>query len=166
MYERLRIRTLEVAGLTPSLIAMRLPINQNIEDRTLEKDLNLASKLIRRGDDHAKCIRGCMVWCEMSCQVGWLLEYLTYRIGVECLSSSSAMHNELKGLHAEELAGQKQRDLSEKVYTRIEMISYQTLRRMYLQRRKHRHPDWRIFCGWVETVPYFNELIYPEGATC
>lgn len=37
---------------------------------------------------------------------------------------------------------------------RIVMLSYQTLRRIYKQRRKHRLPHWREFCAWIETLPY------------
>lgn len=31
--------------------------------------------------------------------------------------------------------------------------NYATLKTMYTQRRNHRNPEWRIFCGWVETLP-------------
>lgn len=163
IYKPLSIRTLKVQGFEESLDAMRLPMPQKSGEITVEDDLQLASKLVKRGDDHAKCMRGIMVWYKMQCQTGWLIEYLTYRIGIECLSSSSAMHNELRGLSGAELADKKQRDLPEKVYTRIEMASYQALRNMYKARRKHRHPDWRRYCSWVEQLPYFEELIYPEG---
>lgn len=37
---------------------------------------------------------------------------------------------------------------------RIVMLSYQTLRRIYKQRRSHRLPHWREFCLWIETLPY------------
>lgn len=92
-----------------------------------------------------------------------MLEFETYRYGVECLSTSSTMHGELKCLRGPELAAQKQAGLPEKVYVRRLKISYQALRRMYRARRKHRHPDWQIFCDWVEILPYFDKLIMPEG---
>jgi hypothetical protein len=79
-------------------------------------------------------------------------------ISVWC-GNSSAMHGELKGLKGKELAEQKQKDLPEKVYTRILTISYQALRHMYKARRNHRHPDWQIFCDMIETLPYAGELI-------
>jgi hypothetical protein len=44
------------------------------------------------------------------------------------------------------------------------MASYQALRRIYKQRRHHRHPDWQVFCkDFIEKLPDFDTLIYPEG---
>ena len=42
---------------------------------------------------------------------------------------------------------------------RIWMFSYQTLRRIYFQRKDHRLPQWRKFCEWIETLPYAKEFI-------
>jgi hypothetical protein len=41
-------------------------------------------------------------------------------------------------------------------------MSYQALRAIYIARREHRHPDWRIFCKFIEILPSFKKLIYPE----
>ena len=162
-YQPLKIRLLELAGLMPSLEAIRLSYSKQPE-RTRERDIKLLSRHIAIGDDHGKAARGIIVWIEIQCQLGWLLEYLTYKIGVDCLGSSSAMHSELKRLKDLELAEQKQQGLPEKVYTRIEKISYQALRHMYLARRNHRHPDWQLFLKIIETLPYASQLIYPAGA--
>ena len=160
MYIPLKIETLETAGFSSAKQAVRLPhLGKNLK----RGDGEVARALIKMGDDHAKAFRGCMVWYKMECQVGWLLEYLTYRVGIECLSSSSSMHSELRGLSGEELATQKQQDLLDKVYTRIEMASYQSLRRIYISRKGHRHPDWKLYREWIESLSLFNELIYPEG---
>lgn len=45
---------------------------------------------------------------------------------------------------------------------RIWMFSYQTLRRIYFQRRNHRLPQWRIFCDWIKTLPFAEEFITIE----
>ncbi len=37
---------------------------------------------------------------------------------------------------------------------RIIMVSYQTLRRIYHQRRTHRLPEWRLFCEWITKLPF------------
>lgn len=37
--------------------------------------------------------------------------------------------------------------------------NYRQLKTIYFQRRNHRLPEWRQFCGWVETLPYFKELV-------
>lgn len=37
--------------------------------------------------------------------------------------------------------------------------NYRCLKNVYAQRKDHRLPEWRAFCAWIETLPYFNELI-------
>lgn len=37
--------------------------------------------------------------------------------------------------------------------------NYKQLQTIYFQRRYHKNIDWRVFCEWIETLPYFNELI-------
>jgi len=162
VYKPLEIVTHSTAGVHFSLKAARLP-HPNSESKGLANDLKLGAKLVKAGTDHAKFTRGIIAYVKFKCQIGWLIEYVTYRIGVECLSSSSAMHDELKLLKGVPLAEEKQNGLNEKVYVRAEMLSYQALRNIYLARRNHRHPDWHIFCDWIESLPYFEYLIYPEG---
>lgn len=153
-------------GLDESLDAMRLPKKSEGDSgpgRIGLEDFKLAGSLILAGDDHAKAMRGIDVHIKLALQVGFMIEFETYRFGVECLSTSSSMHGELRKLVGPELAEQKQADLAEKVYIRRLKISYQALRRMYRARRNHRHPDWPIFCNFIETLPYFAILIMPEG---
>lgn len=169
-YVPLTIECLEVVGIEHSLRAMRLPKKSEGDSEwdyapqiTIgPNDAKLASNLIRAGADHAKAMRGVIAYLEINMQVGFMIEFETYRHGVECLSTSSAMHGELKDLTGPELAEQKQSDLPDKVYTRILTVSYQALRSMYKARKNHRHPDWRIFCKFIECLPYFDVLIYPE----
>ena len=35
---------------------------------------------------------------------------------------------------------------------------YQQLKTIYYQRKNHRLPEWRTFCDWIETLPYFKEI--------
>lgn len=37
--------------------------------------------------------------------------------------------------------------------------NYRCLKNIYKQRKDHRLPEWREFCAWIETLPYFEELI-------
>lgn len=162
-YEPLKVELLEIAGLRSSMLAMKLP-KKGKSDSLIhlgENDAKLAGNLIRAGNDHAKALRGIIVWLRMELQTGWMIEFETYRHGVECLSTSSTMHGELVGMMGPELAEAKQAGLPAKVYTRIVTVSYQALRSMYKARRSHRHPDWQIFCDFVETLSWFDELILP-----
>jgi len=167
-YIPIEIDLYEVTGAMFALKAMRLPKGSKNDSRDWgggysltvgEDDARLAGNLIRAGSDHAKCMRGIRAHLFINMQVGFMIEFETYRAGVECLSTSSTMHNELAKLRGEELAAMKQADLAEKVYTRAVDISYQALRAMYKARRSHRHPDWQLFCDFVETLPYFDQLI-------
>jgi len=170
MYKPLKVELMSVWGVLESIEAMRLPKGSESDshfnyDGSIALgpgDIDLAGRLIRAGSDHAKAMRGIVVYIRMEMQVGFMIEFETYRHGVECLSTSSAMHGELKELTGISLAEQKQADLPGKVYTRIVMISYQALRAMYKARRKHRHPDWQIFCNFIDSLPHFNVLIMPE----
>lgn len=36
--------------------------------------------------------------------------------------------------------------------------NYQQLKTIYFQRKTHRLPEWKEFCAWVESLPYFKEL--------
>lgn len=165
MYKPLEIELRNVYGLDESLEAMRLPkysVGDSPSGEVGPEDAKLAAKLIKAGDDHAKAMRGIMAYFVIRLQVGFMIEFETYRLGVECLSTSSSMHNELKALNGDELACRKQFDLPLKVYTRSLVISYQALRRMYRARRHHRHPDWQIWCNFIEMMPHFAKLINPE----
>ena len=44
--------------------------------------------------------------------------------------------------------------------TRVDMFSYQTLRRIVAQRHDHRLPEWHTFIDWVKTLPLAEELIF------
>lgn len=36
--------------------------------------------------------------------------------------------------------------------------NYQQLKTIYYQRKNHKLPEWRTFCKWIETLPYFKEI--------
>lgn len=36
--------------------------------------------------------------------------------------------------------------------------NYQQLKTIYYQRKNHRLPEWRTFCEWIETLPYFKKI--------
>lgn len=179
---KIEIKTLEIAGLGSVLQALRLPFGKecrshsdfNVElqdnDRFKtssftyinEKDLHLLSTLIKRGDEHAKAIRGLMVYAEIDAPRYWWQEMDTYRIGSERLSSASTMHIQGKGLSTEELVKMKSELKEGTMQKRVQMFSYQTLRRIYFQRREHRLPHWHVFCEWILTLPYAKQVITIE----
>lgn len=190
--EKFKVKTLEIGGFTGALLALRLPygkecrsiptvLNENLGKRIdtdgeesfdlfnyssmiqlHDKDKALISALVKRGDEHAKVLRGVMVWCEVNAPRYWFQELTTYRIGTECLSSESTMHIEGKGLSEEELVKMKENLPEGHMQKRIWVFSYQTLRRIYFQRRNHRLPQWRKFCEWIESLPFAKDFITIE----
>ena len=41
---------------------------------------------------------------------------------------------------------------------RTVQLNYQVLKSMYFARKNHKLDEWREFCAWVETLPYFKEI--------
>ena len=37
--------------------------------------------------------------------------------------------------------------------------NYRCLRNIYIQRKDHRLPEWKIFCKWIETLPYADKFL-------
>ena len=181
----IEIKTLEIAGMASVLQALRLPFglecrsicesyyyrfpseenveytefNTRSECQVHAKDLKLLSTLIRRGDEHAKAIRGLIVYAEINAPRFIWQELDTYRIGTERLGSESTMHIQGKGLTTEELVEMKSNLTEGTMQKRIQYFSYQTLRRIYHQRKNHRLPHWHKFCEWIERLPFFEPLI-------
>jgi hypothetical protein len=69
------------------------------------------------------------------------------------------MHVDCKGLSNEELVKAKEELKEGTMQKRVQLFSYQTLRRIYKQRKDHRLPHWHKFCDWIKTLPYSKELI-------
>lgn len=114
----IEIKTLEIAGLASVLQALRLPfgkecrsccgwsenlIQQSDNDKEIyfpsltlheidNRDLKLLSTLVKRGTEHAKAIRGLVVYAKINAPRMFWQEFDTYRIGLEKLSSESTMH--------------------------------------------------------------------------
>lgn len=177
----IEVKTLEISGFRSALEALRLPFGKECRSETSfsfdqignqvkshsnvninEKDLTLLSTLVKRGDEHAKAIRGLIVYAEINAPRYFWQELDPYRIGTERLSSESTVHINGKGLSTEELVKMKDELKEGTMQKRIQYFSYQTLRRMYFQRRNHRLPHWHIFCDWIKTLPFAEELILCE----
>jgi hypothetical protein len=184
----MKIETIELFGFASAFEALRLPfkgkdksdtdsvtdvyITQDEDGRTTIslpnvttiglKDLKLVQRLIKNGDEHAKVMRGINVIASIKAARYFWVELDTYRIGSERLSSESTMHVEGKGLSGKELQKVKAELKEGHVQERIQMFSYQTLRRIYFQRKGHRLPEWQEFREWIESLPMARELITIE----
>ncbi len=183
---KIQIKTLEVAGFASAVQALRLPFAkecrsvasslQMVDDTCVfddnvyieygskvdihEKDLHLMSVLVKRGDEHSKCIRGCIAYAEIEAPVYWWCELETYRVGHERLSSESTMHVDCRGLSGEDLVKAKSEIPMGKMLKKIDFFSYQCLRNIVKQRKGHRLPEWETFINWVRSLPLAEQLIF------
>jgi len=177
----MEVKLLEVAGISVVLGYVGIPMGHQHASR---KDARQRlSKLARAGDDHGKLCRMIETWWEIRAPRFWWQEMDTYRVGAEGYSEST--------MHTIMSRPLTQDDFEEGIYPwilnrlnlaiedgnfmevkktlpeaflqmRLKKFSYQTLRRIYFARRKHRLPQWRIFLGEVEKLPFADELILVE----
>lgn len=176
----IRIKLIEVAGLSSVMKALRLPYGKDVRSIVAAtanfnlarnefttstkvipdyKDVELLETLVKNGDEHAKVLRGMVVYLEITAPIWFYRELETYRVGRERLSSESTMHIECKNLSGDELERAKDEIPMGHIQKTIDMYSYQTLRRIYFQRRNHRLPMWHEFCSFIETLPFAKEFI-------
>ena len=45
---------------------------------------------------------------------------------------------------------------------RTVQLNYQVLKSMYFARKAHKLDEWREFCAWCESLPYFKEICIQE----
>ena len=45
---------------------------------------------------------------------------------------------------------------------RTVQLNYQVLKSMYFARRNHKLDEWREFCAWCESLPYFREVVIQD----
>ncbi len=178
----MKIETLELAGMASALEALRLPYGKGkrsltyatrrgseeslfVESKVVisSEDKALLKKLLLAGDEHAKVLRGVVVWTKITAPVYWWAECETYICGHQRLCSESTMHIDCKGLKGEELQQAKAAIPMGRELTKVDFFSYQCLRHIYRQRRNHRLPEWREFCTWIEALPLAKEFITYEG---
>lgn len=178
----IEIKTLEFAGFRSALEALRLPFSKECRsltdfraitnrehtcfsyDTTVSldnegKDMKLMQTLVKRGDEHAKVVRGIIAYAEINAPVYWWCELESYRAGHERLSSESTMHTDCRGLSGEELVAAKAEIPMGKMLKKVDFFSYQCLRNIVRQRHNHRLPEWHAFVDWVKTLPFAEELI-------
>lgn len=42
------------------------------------------------------------------------------------------------------------------------MLNYEVLHNMYISRKHHKLDEWRIFCDWIEQLPYSDVITQEE----
>jgi hypothetical protein len=189
----LTVKILEVSGLTIAAQYVGLPVGRvRSMDEVVRSFGNLdrgsvsrLSRLIAKGDEHAKIMRQVVVHMEITGPIYWWTQFATYEIGRE-MYSGSTMHTLMRGVEGKNFThevmdeaqriveyfttDESQRDLiyakanlpGGYLQTRLIMINYQTLRRMWLQRRTHKLPEWSSFIQVMHELPHCDDLIFVE----
>lgn len=146
--------------------------------------LGRLNRLIAQGDEHAKIVRQVVTHMEITGPRYWWQQFATYHAGVEMYSGSTMYQLTSRAVTTEDFsdttpsqaikAFEQQIDRSGDLVrakaalpegylqTRLVMCSYQTLRRIWLQRRSHKLPEWREFIESMHELPYCHDLIFVE----
>lgn len=185
----LTVNILDVYGLGIIGRYVSLPVGQVITEihpdpnRIPAHKLKVLTKLIAAGDEHAKIVRQIHAHLEIRAPRYWWTQFATYESGRE-MYSGSTMHTLMKRPTAQEEFTQEvsyrvmevldgaieTKDLVRAkanlpegyLQTRLILVSYQALRRIWLQRRGHKLPEWTEFIRATRDLPYASELVFVE----
>lgn len=185
------ISNVHVYGLENAVRGSKFPMAVNI-DSLDDKIVNTTKKLgsCKAGTGHDQFLTAIIVQFDLTFTVKAWTEAERYHF-FDFISSQSTMHriskfdlgeqyikyvdprvigimNELKDKYNET---KEPEDYLRLLYTNpcgfkltaAMTTNYRQLKTIYYQRKNHRLPEWREFCKWVETLPYFKELILGEG---
>lgn len=183
----MKIENFDVYDIGNSIIASKYPMATDTHQCNCEITktvLSLAQS--GKGEGHDQFLTGIRVAFDLTASNKMWVEMERYRF-VEFVSSQSTMHRASKfdlneqcneyvtpGTLAE-IERLKQAYLDDPQPVRYLQLlynlpsgfeitarlttNYRSLKTIYSQRKNHRLPEWRIFCQWIETLPYAKELI-------
>lgn len=171
----MRVTVLLEAGYEQALLGLSLSYGRPVEGMPA-----VARRLRDKMEGHNKFLEQIVVWLDVTAARYWWQQMDTYRVGVS-KQSESTMHTILKrplGQHdfegelpletLERLNSliergefdQLKKELPESfLQRRIVSLNYKAIRRMILQRRQHRLPEWHLFCREMRAQLQHPELI-------
>ena len=177
-----KIENVEIYGMRESFRASKFPMKADPadanDDHTEVIDGLACTPL---GTGHDNFLNGIVVQFDLTFSQQAIRELQRYHF-IDFVSSQSTMHciqrfsfdnmvNQyvdqkiLDRFH--ELQSEYMRNKSEENFLRLiynipsgfeltarMTTNYRQLKTMYHQRKHHRLPDWKVFCKWIETLPY------------
>jgi len=186
----MKINNIDINGIANSIKASKYPFSTDIE--TVNDTLtNTVKKLAcsKKGEGHYQFLTGINVSFDLTFSIKAWIELERYRF-VYFVSSQSTMHrivvfdiekqcNEYVDDRiisiVEELKKEYNKTKNTDDYLKLlysipagfELTArlttnYRQLKTIYSQRKNHKLPEWRMFCRWIEGLPYFAELIGDE----
>lgn len=184
----MKVSNWKVYDMEESIIASSYPMRTNTDARELnDNDITRAIVLANaKGGGHNQYLSGILVSFDLTCSNKMWVELERYRF-VTFVSSQSTVHriakfdlqtsyNEYVDPRTievmEELKKEYEANPIPDNYLRLlynnpagfELTArlttnYRCLKNVYEQRRRHKLPEWRKFCYWIESLPYAEELI-------
>lgn len=172
----------KVYGLEDSIRASKYPMATNIEDCTVEIT-KTTKKLAQceKGEGHDNFLNGIVVQFDLTFTVKAWTEAERYHF-LDFVSSQSTMHRitkfDLDKSYIDyvdpriieimkELVDNYNDNPNHEAYLKVlysnpngfrltarMTTNYRQLKTIYSQRKTHRLPEWRVFCKWIETLPY------------
>lgn len=181
------ITNVKVYGLEDSIKASKYPMAINTSDCTGEiTDRTKSLGGCDTGTGHDQFLTGIIVQFDLTLSIKAWVEAERYHF-LDFVSSQSTMHrianfdvdsqcneyvdeiiaNRLKGLIETYNLNKTPENYLKVLYniptgfmlTARMTTNYRQLKTIYHQRKTHRLPEWRTFCEWVETLPYFKDII-------
>lgn len=176
------VNNVSVYGLKNSIRVSKFPMMADATaatDETAERQTKLAQA--PQGSGHDNFLKGIIVQLDLTFTIKAWTQIERYHF-LDIVSSQSTMHRiakmDFKSSLCEYVTNSTRRELerlreaynaekSEDNYLRLLYncpvglkltagitTNYQQLKTIYAQRRRHKLPEWREFCNWIETLPY------------
>ncbi len=181
------IANVKVYDLDESIKASKYPMSIDIDSLNNEMT-NTVKKLgsSRKGEGHDNFLKGILVSFDLTFTNKAWVEMERYNF-ITFVSSQSTMHrlksfeldkqyvdyvdvriiNIMKELQDRYNETKDKEDYLKLLYsnpcgfklTARLTTNYCQLKTIYAQRKNHKLPEWRKFCGWIEELPHFKELV-------
>lgn len=182
----MQVDKVKVYGFKESVTASKYPKAVNVDECNADMTdtvRNLGNADI--GSGHDNFLNGIVVQFDLTCTVKMWVEAERYHF-LDFVSSQSTMHRVTKfdpEIQCNEYVDPRNIDvLKEKIETynaypchenllavlynvpvgfRLTArmtTNYRQLKTIYAQRKNHRLDEWKDFCKWIESLPYFKEL--------
>ena len=184
------VSNVEIYGLENAIRVSKFPMSTDVDKPT--SDITKTVRLLagaEPGSGHDQFLTGIVVQFDLTFSVKAWTEFQRYHF-VDFISSQSTMHriarfdmdkvympytdSRIIDIIKEKVEAYNSNPTPERY---LELLysnpcgmrltagittNYRQLKTMYFQRKDHRLPEWKAFCEWCETLPYFKEWFIEE----
>ena len=185
------VNNIDIFGLAQSVRGAKLPMT--VDPASLTSEVTDGIEKLGRaepGSGHDNFLNGIIVQFDLTCSNKMWVEMERYHF-IDFVSSQSTMHrvsrmnfaksfnkyvtaqtyiecNRLKVAYLDDPTEENYLRLLYNIPSGMELTArmttnYRQLKTIYQQRKNHRLPEWREFCGWLETLPYSEWITRKEG---